>query len=149
MVTDATTHRSRTTAVRDAVLLRFRRALEQVYGDRLDRVVLFGFRARGDARADSDYDVAVFLKMMPDRRAEMNLLAGLRVQFLDAGDPFFEAMPFASSEYLERTPLMHEIRLDGVDVYAVGSDAFTFVEEAADGIETARLFVEQKSVLID
>src|SRR3712207_7722889 len=34
----------------------------EIYGDRLERVVLFGSRARGDAGEASDYDIAVFLK---------------------------------------------------------------------------------------
>src|SRR5712691_2261832 len=46
----------------DPVLNRFRAALNEAYGERIERVVLFGSRARGDARPDSDYDVAVFLK---------------------------------------------------------------------------------------
>ena len=49
------------TASGDPILKRFRTALDEIYGDRLERVVLFGSRARGDARPDSDYDVAVFL----------------------------------------------------------------------------------------
>jgi hypothetical protein len=52
------------------VLRRFRKALDTMYGHRLDRVVLFGSRARGDARPDSDYDAAVFLRDMADRFAE-------------------------------------------------------------------------------
>jgi predicted nucleotidyltransferase len=47
--------------VDDPILKRFRAALAELYGDRLERVVLFGSRARGDARADSDYDIAVFI----------------------------------------------------------------------------------------
>jgi uncharacterized protein len=43
-------------------LKRFRAALTEIYGDRVERVVLHGSRARGDAREDSDYDVAVFLR---------------------------------------------------------------------------------------
>jgi predicted nucleotidyltransferase len=39
---------------------RFRTALTEMYGDRLERVVLFSSRARGDAQPDSDYDVAIF-----------------------------------------------------------------------------------------
>jgi predicted nucleotidyltransferase len=46
----------------DPVLKRFRAALDVLYGDRIERVVLFGSRARGDAREDSDYDVAVFFE---------------------------------------------------------------------------------------
>jgi predicted nucleotidyltransferase len=46
------------------ILAKFRAALAETYGDRLERVVLFGSRARGDAQPDSDYDVAVFLNGM-------------------------------------------------------------------------------------
>jgi predicted nucleotidyltransferase len=44
----------------DRILQSFHRALVDLYGPTLDRVVLFGSRARGDAAPDSDYDVAVF-----------------------------------------------------------------------------------------
>jgi len=43
-----------TTLTDDPVLVRFRKALDELYGDRLERVVLFGSRARGDARPGSD-----------------------------------------------------------------------------------------------
>ena len=46
----------------DAILTRSRAALGEIYGDRLERVVLYGSRARGDHRPDSDYDIAVFIK---------------------------------------------------------------------------------------
>jgi hypothetical protein len=59
-------------------------------------------------------DVAVFLKDMGDRRAEWNRLADLRVRFLDAGEPFFEAIPFLAWDYRKPTPLMQKIRRDGV-----------------------------------
>jgi len=36
----------------DPILKRFRAALKEMYGDRLDRVMLFGSRARGDASED-------------------------------------------------------------------------------------------------
>jgi predicted nucleotidyltransferase len=103
----------------DPMLKRFREALADLYGPALDRVVLFGSRSRGDAREDSDYDVAVFLKDTGDNAtsdlwAGWDRLADLRVRFLDAGGPFIEAIPFHASDYNKRTPLMHEIRQDGV-----------------------------------
>ena len=70
----------------DPVLTRFRAAVVEIYGDRLERVVLFGSRARGDAREDSDYDVAVFLRGMGDRFAKMNRLADLGAAILDEKD---------------------------------------------------------------
>jgi len=45
----------------DPILKRFCAALDEMYGGRLERVVLFGSRARGDAGEDSDYEIAVFL----------------------------------------------------------------------------------------
>ena len=49
----------------DPVLRRFRAVLSEIYGRQLERVVLFGSRARGDARPDSDYDFG----NIPDRAA--------------------------------------------------------------------------------
>ena len=43
----------------DPVLSRFRAALDKTYGERLERAVLFGSRARGDARERSDIDLAI------------------------------------------------------------------------------------------
>jgi predicted nucleotidyltransferase len=40
----------------------FRRGLETIYGPRLERLVLFGSQARGDAQPDSDIDVLVVLR---------------------------------------------------------------------------------------
>jgi uncharacterized protein len=102
--------------VNDPTLQRFKAALEEIYGDRIDRMVLFGSRARGDARTDSDYDVAVFLKELPHAWKERFRLADLRVEFLDSTGAFFDAKPYPSAAYHDRTPLMHEIRRDGLDL---------------------------------
>ena len=101
-------------ATLDPIPRGFRDALAELYGPALDRVVLFGSRARGDAREDSDYDVAVFLREMPDRGAEWDKLALLRLRFLDAGGPFFDAIPFHVSDWDTPTPLMREIRREGL-----------------------------------
>jgi uncharacterized protein len=98
----------------DPILQTFRQALADLHGPALNRVVLFGSRARGDAGEDSDYDVAVFLKQTGDLMAEWDRPADLRVRFLDAGGPFIEAIPFHASDYNKRTPLMYQIREDGV-----------------------------------
>lgn len=103
-------------APNDPVLTRFRAALNQVYGSRLERVVLYGSRARGDAGPDSDYDIAVFLRDMSDRAAELNRLADLGTDILYDTGELVHAMPYSAGAYNDRTPLMHEVRLDGVDL---------------------------------
>ena len=77
----------------DPVLVRLRRALDEMYGRDVERVVLFGSRARGDARPDSDYDVAVFLRGMADRFAEAYRLADLGTDILADTGAFVHAMP--------------------------------------------------------
>jgi predicted nucleotidyltransferase len=100
----------------DPILERLRAALTEIYGDRLERVVLFGSRARGDAQPDSDYDVAVFLRDMPDRMPELNRLADVATDILYCEGGFVHAMPYPAGSYKERTPLMHEIRTEGIDL---------------------------------
>jgi uncharacterized protein len=101
------------------ILAKFRTALTEMYGDRLERVVLFGSRARGNAQPDSDYDVAIFLNGMngpSDRWAELHKLADLRVKFIDETGAFFDAKPYPADAYRDLSPLMHEIRREGLDL---------------------------------
>jgi predicted nucleotidyltransferase len=100
----------------DPILKRFKAALREIYGDQIERIVLFGSRARGEAQPDSDYDVALFLKQVPDRRKERRRLADLRVDFIDDTGAFFDTKPFSIAAYGDRTPLMSEIRRDGLDL---------------------------------
>jgi predicted nucleotidyltransferase len=100
----------------DPVLARFRAELDKMYGDRIERVILFGSRARGDARHDSDYDVAIFLKDLKDRWSEFDRLAGLETRITIDSGAVIHALPFPSDAYRERTALMGEIREEGVDM---------------------------------
>lgn len=100
----------------DPVLQLVRSRLREIYGDRLERAVLYGSRARGDARPDSDYDIAVFLHDMPDRWAEMNRLADLGTDILYDEGTVIHAMAYQAGTWRRRTPLMHEIRREGRDL---------------------------------
>lgn len=101
----------------DPILMRFRAALAETYGDRLARAVLFGSRARGDAAPDSDYDVAVFLREMPDRFEEMKRLADLGSDILYETGGLIHALPYQAATYDDpRMPLMHEIRAEGLEL---------------------------------
>jgi predicted nucleotidyltransferase len=74
-------------------------------------------RARGDARPNSDYDIAVFLHDMPDRFAEMRRLADVGAAILYDTGEVINALPFREDAYNDpRMPLMSEIRREGVDL---------------------------------
>jgi predicted nucleotidyltransferase len=100
----------------DPVLTRFRAAVEDIYGARVERVVLYGSRARGEAQPESDYDIAVFLRDLSDRSAEMDRLAELSAVILYDSGELIHAMPYGAGSYADRTPLMAEIRADGIDL---------------------------------
>lgn len=97
----------------DSVLSRVRDALAALYGDNIDRIVLYGSRARGDAREDSDYDVAVFLKALADKPAERRRLGELRHAVLEDTRRHLGIRAFAAGTYDDWTALMGEIRSDG------------------------------------
>jgi uncharacterized protein len=102
--------------ISDPILKRLRALLDARYGDRLERVVLFGSRARGEADSDSDYDIAVFLRDLTDRWRELDCLADLRSDLLAETGIFVDAKPYPAGAYRARTSLMGEIRRDGLDL---------------------------------
>jgi len=103
-------------AIVDPILSRFRAALEEVYGERIERVVLFGSRARGDARPDSDYDIAVFLKDLQGFGREAGKIAEIETDILADTGALINALPLEAGSYRERTGLMQELRRDGLDL---------------------------------
>jgi predicted nucleotidyltransferase len=77
-------------------------------------VVLFGSRARGDAR--EDYDVAVFLKGLANRWQEVDRIVPIVTDILYEDGAFIHAMPHRAGSYDDRTSLMREIRREGIDL---------------------------------
>jgi predicted nucleotidyltransferase len=73
-------------------------------------------RARGDAREDSDYDVAVFLTGLADRWQEVDRIVPLVTDILYEDGAFIHAMPHRAGSYEDRTSLMREIRREGIDL---------------------------------
>ena len=99
----------------DPVLSQFIERLAAIYGNRIERVVLYGSRARGDAREDSDYDIAVFLHDIESRWEEFGHLADIEIDLLEKAGAFVHAMPYPAGSWQDRSsPLMSEIRRDGL-----------------------------------
>ena len=100
----------------DDVLVRFRAAVTEIYGNRLERVVLFGSRARGDAKPDSDYDVAVFIKGAGKFSEESERLAVISTDILLDTGAVISATPFIAGTHGHRTGFMHDSRKHGLDL---------------------------------
>ena len=97
-------------------MTRFRAALDAAYGARIERIVLFGSRARGDARPDSDYDVAVFLRDFHDFGEEAGRIAEIETDILYDTGAVINALPFPAGAYHGASRLMHELRREGLDL---------------------------------
>jgi predicted nucleotidyltransferase len=98
----------------DPVLSRFHGAVAQTYGARLERVILFGSRARGDFHPGSDYDLAVFLHGLDNWFDETVRLAGIGADILMDTGAVISAKPFPAETYHQDLPLLREIRRDGL-----------------------------------
>ena len=82
----------------------------------IERVVLFGSHARGEARPDSDYDIAVFLRDFDSFGAEAGRIAAIGTEILYDTGAVINGIPFKAGAYKERTGLMQELRWDGLDL---------------------------------
>jgi uncharacterized protein len=65
------------------ILEQFKVEVKKVLGDRLDRVVLFGSRSRGDAASDSDFDLLVTVRNLQetDRKRVFEIAADLSLEY--------------------------------------------------------------------
>jgi len=95
----------------------FRRDAEAAMPGQIADVVLFGSRARGDARRDSDYDVAVFVRNLADPRAANHQFVRLTHEHLLAGYHINAlALPVGYLDTEGPGTLRFSIARDGVEV---------------------------------
>ena len=92
----------------------FRRRAEAALPGRVSKIVLFGSRARGDARADSDWDFAVFVSG-PFSAADQWALADAAYEMMMemGGEPFIQPLAIRAERESEDTLLIRSIRNEG------------------------------------
>lgn len=76
------------------------------YGPNLERIYLFGSRARGDAKPDSDWDVLVVLTDIPDREAAYGDAKRFGDEFYNQHSEKIDIMIRTDPETHERTTIM-------------------------------------------
>jgi len=99
-------------------LAAYKRDVQRALPD-VEKMILFGSRARNQAHTDSDYDIAVVVRDLSDRRHVRRILSNLAYDHILSGF-FIRPIP-VPSDYLnplgERpTELAEDIVRDGVEI---------------------------------
>ena len=98
-----------------AILYELKRGLEDLYGERLARMVLYGSQARGDAEAGSDIDVLVVLQGDVSPCKEIARTSELVADLSLRHDVVIVPTFVAEGQYQrERSPLLLNVRREGV-----------------------------------
>jgi uncharacterized protein len=85
--------------------------------NKIDKIMLFGSRARGKASRDSDYDLAIFVDGGDNRRAVDHLLADIAYQHILHGvhiSPVSVSSNFLSSSHTNA--FAQSLLRDGIDL---------------------------------
>jgi len=99
------------------ILRTLRRELTRVLGDQLVSVILYGSRARGQARSDSDIDVLVVVRDDSDY-GDLIRRTSTAVAALSLQHDVVISRAFVSRERFEheQTPFLLNVRREGVPV---------------------------------
>lgn len=98
----------------DAALMRAAGLLRRELGTRLERIVLFGSRARGDAHEDSDYDLLLLIKDPFDWWKETRRANAALFDLMVETGRSFAVVVVSASDVQKRTGFYANVRRDGV-----------------------------------
>lgn len=99
-----------------AVLGQAVEALQRSLGDRLISVVLFGSRARGEAREDSDWDLLVLARDLPSRLFQRHRVLKQMLPAAERGR--LSLLAKTPQEFEASLPALYlDIALDGIVLY--------------------------------
>lgn len=105
----------RTRADIEPLLCELRAALDELYGDRLAKLILYGSFARGDAGEGSDVDVMVVLHGDVDTWEEIKRTTDVAYPLQLEHEELIALLPVSLEAYEKKgSPLMMNVRNEGV-----------------------------------
>jgi uncharacterized protein len=96
-----------------ALVRELKRRAEQALPGRIVRVMLYGSRARGDARDDSDWDVAVFLKGEPTPK-DRRVLSDIDFDLMMESGQHVQAIAIDHEQSAEQSYFVTNVLKDGL-----------------------------------
>jgi uncharacterized protein len=97
------------------ILTQLRSHFEQLYGDRLTQMILYGSQARGDADPDSDIDVLVVLKGQVNPGEEIKRTSHIRAELSLQNDEVLSCLFVDEDRFANYNgPLLRNIRKEGI-----------------------------------
>jgi len=99
------------------VLKKLKKELLHIYGEQLDSIILYGSRARGDERPDSDIDILIILKDDFNYSKMLRLSSDLAASLSLENDVVI-SRAFVSKEQFEQrqTPFLMNVHREGIPV---------------------------------
>jgi len=99
------------------ILSELKQRLTEHYGDRLERLVLFGSHARGDAEPDSDIDVLVVLNDLDESREERERREDMTYDLSLKYNVGIQLARMSSERFHNRnSPLLINVRREGAEI---------------------------------
>ena len=101
----------------EPILQELKQQLQQLYGERLKGLYLFGSHARGEATADSDIDVAMMLDDFESVSAEIKRTSEIVGDLSLRYDCVVALVPIREADWRQRrSSLLINLRREGVAV---------------------------------
>ncbi len=100
-----------------SLLLKIKKLLERIYGDRIVDIFLYGSFARNNALQESDIDIAIVLKGEVNKVKEIDRIYDVLYDLMLKTDELISVYPI-SEEEIENPiwPLYYHIRTEGIKI---------------------------------
>ena len=100
----------------ESILESFTQKVKQVYGTRLEKIILYGSYARGTQNIDSDIDVMIILKNI--NHEKVGIIGSLITEMKEQFNVLISMMPVTFQRYSESQRLFYKnVRKEGIVIY--------------------------------